>query len=156
MTSMGRREYLRAIHGRYQRSKPAAKGTILDEFCSICGYHRKYAIRLLGQPCPEARPGPRRSRGPSYSRRAIEVLVKVWEAAGYPWSDLDLACLGRAQTGTEGLRPALRQTHQIKPRREAQVTRCVRGVRESLRGVRRTAGAPCRGPKVRSPGPRAR
>jgi len=86
MTSMGRREYLRAIHGRYQRSKPAAKGTILDEFCSICGYHRKYAIRLLGQPRPEARPGPRRSRGPSYSRRAIEVLVKVWEAAGYPWS----------------------------------------------------------------------
>jgi hypothetical protein len=83
---MGRREYLRAIHGRYQRSKPAAKGTILDEFCSICGYHRKYAIRLLGQPRPEARPGPRRSRGPSYSRRAIEVLVKVWEAAGYPWS----------------------------------------------------------------------
>jgi hypothetical protein len=83
---MGRREYLRAIHGRYQRSKPAAKGTILDEFCSICGYHRKYAIRLLGQPRPEARPAPRRSRGPSYSRRAIEVLVKVWEAAGYPWS----------------------------------------------------------------------
>ena len=86
MTSMGRREYLRAIHGRYQRSKPTAKGAILDEFCSICGYHRKYAIRLLGQPRPEARPGPRRSRGPSYSRRAIEVLVKVWEAAGYPWS----------------------------------------------------------------------
>jgi hypothetical protein len=83
---MGRREYLRAIHGRYQRSKPAAKGAILDEFCSICGYHRKYAIRLLGQPRPEVNPGPRRSRGPSYSRRAIEVLVKVWEAAGYPWS----------------------------------------------------------------------
>jgi hypothetical protein len=86
MTSMGRREYLRAIHSRYQRSKPAAKGAILDEFCSICGYHRKYAIRLLGQPRPEARPAPRRSRGPSYSWRAIEVLVKVWEAAGYPRS----------------------------------------------------------------------
>lgn len=86
MTGMGRREYLRAIHSRYQRSKPAAKGAILDEFCSICGYHRKYAIRLLGQPRPEARPGPRRSRGPSYSRRALEVLAQVWEAAGYPWS----------------------------------------------------------------------
>ena len=36
MTGMGRREYLRAIHGRYQRSKPAAKGAILDEFCSVC------------------------------------------------------------------------------------------------------------------------
>ena len=83
---MGRREYLRAIHARYQRSKPEAKGTILDEFCSICGYHRKYAIRLLAKPRPEARPGPRRSRGPSYGRPVIEVLVKIWEAAGYPWS----------------------------------------------------------------------
>ena len=86
MKSMGRREYLRAIHARYQRSKPIAKGAILDEFCSVCGYHRKYAIRLLGQPRPEARPGPRRSRGPSYGRLTIEALVRVWEAAGYPWS----------------------------------------------------------------------
>ncbi len=86
MNSMGRREYLRAIHARYQRSKPEAKGAILDEFCSVCGYHRKYAIRLLAQPRPEARPGPRRSRGPSYGRPVIEVLVKIWEAAGYPWS----------------------------------------------------------------------
>ncbi len=22
---------------------------ILDEFCAVCGYHRKYAIRLLNQ-----------------------------------------------------------------------------------------------------------
>ena len=62
MTGMGRREYLRAIHARYQRSKPEQKGTILDEFCDICGYHRKYAIRLLAEPRPEARPGPRRAR----------------------------------------------------------------------------------------------
>ena len=86
MTRMGRREYLRAIHARYQRSKPEAKGKILDEFCSVCGYHRKYAIRLLARPRPEARPGPRRSRGPSYGRAVVEVLARVWEAAGYPWS----------------------------------------------------------------------
>ena len=56
MTGMGRREYLRAIHARYQRSKPEAKGKILDEFCSNCGYNRKYAIRLLSQPRPEHGP----------------------------------------------------------------------------------------------------
>ena len=83
---MGRREYLRAIHARYQRSKAEAKGKILDEFCSVCGYHRKYAIRLLSRPRPEARPGPRRSRGPSYGRPAIEAMAKLWEAAGFPWS----------------------------------------------------------------------
>ena len=86
MTGMGRREYLRAIHARYRRSKPEAKGAILDEFCRVCGYHRKYAIRLLRQPRPQARPGPRCSRGPSYGRAVIEALAKVWEAAGYPWS----------------------------------------------------------------------
>ena len=86
MTGMARREYLRAIHARYQRSKPEAKGKILDEFCSNCGYNRKYAIRLLSQPRPELRPGPRRLRGPSYGRPVIEVLTRIWEAAGYPWS----------------------------------------------------------------------
>ena len=86
MTGMGRREYLRAIHARYRRSKLEEKGAILDEFCRVCEYHRKYAIRLLRQPRPAARPGPRRSRGPSYGRPVIEALVKIWEAAGYPWS----------------------------------------------------------------------
>ena len=83
---MGRREYLRAIHDRYRRSTAAKKGTILDEFCKICGYHRKYAIRLLRGPRPEAHPWPRRFRGPSYSRTAIQALAVLWEAAGYPWS----------------------------------------------------------------------
>ena len=83
---MGRREYLRAIHDRYRRSSAAKKGPILDEFCKVCRYHRKYAIRLLNAPRPEARPEPRRVRGPSYSRTAIHALAVLWEAAGYPWS----------------------------------------------------------------------
>ena len=83
---MGRREYLRKIHSRYHRSSAEKKGAILDEFCTVCDYHRKYAIRLLNQPCPEAHPGPRRSRGPSYGRPVIQALAQIWEAAGYPWS----------------------------------------------------------------------
>ena len=83
---MGRREYLRAIYERYHRSSTAKKGPILDEFCRICDYHRKYAIRLLNGPRPEAHPRPRRSRGPSYGRLVIQALAQLWEAAGYPWS----------------------------------------------------------------------
>jgi hypothetical protein len=83
---MSRREYLRAIYNRYHRSGPEKKGAILDEFCRVCGYHRKYAIRLLNGPRPEARPRPRRGRGPTYGRQVIQALVLVWEAAGYPWS----------------------------------------------------------------------
>ncbi len=86
MTSMGRREYLRAIHGRYRRASTKAKGPILDEFCRVCGYSRKYAIRLLAKPCPPARPGPRRPRTPHYGPDVIRALMLVWKAAGYPWS----------------------------------------------------------------------
>jgi len=86
MTRMGRREYLRAIHDRYRRAAPKAKGPILDEFCRVCGYNRKYAIRLLGRPCPSTRPGPRRPRRPHYGPDVIRALMIVWKAAGYPWS----------------------------------------------------------------------
>jgi hypothetical protein len=86
MTAMGRREYLGRIYDRYRRGSAEEKGKILDEFCRVCDYHRKHAIRLLRGPRPEAHPRPRRPRGPSYGRPVIQALAQVWEAAGYPWS----------------------------------------------------------------------
>jgi hypothetical protein len=86
MNGMSRREYLRAIWDRYRHSKPEQKGKILDEFCRVCKYNRKYAIWLLNQPRPADRPQPRKPRGCSYGRKVIQVLASVWEVAGYPWS----------------------------------------------------------------------
>jgi hypothetical protein len=83
---MGRREYLRAIYDRYHRGSPEQKGAILDEFCRVCDYHRKYAIRLLNGPRPADRPRRRRARGPTYGPAVIRAPVAIWEAAGYPWS----------------------------------------------------------------------
>lgn len=43
---MGKREkcaHLEAIRGRYRKSDRAGKAAILDEFCAICGFDRKYA-----------------------------------------------------------------------------------------------------------------
>ena len=42
-----KREYLRAIRVRYYYANRWEKKAILDEFCAICGYNRKYAIGLL-------------------------------------------------------------------------------------------------------------
>ncbi len=42
-----KREYLEGIRPRYQRAGKREKGLILDEFCEVCGYDRKHAIRLL-------------------------------------------------------------------------------------------------------------
>ena len=42
-----RQELVAAVAERYQRSTPAERGRILDEFVALTGYHRKHAIRVL-------------------------------------------------------------------------------------------------------------
>jgi len=78
---MGRRskhEYLRAIWDRYQRAGRRYKSKILDEFCAVCGYSRKYAIGLLAR-----KPGRRRKKpGPPrrYDVRVFDPLKALWLA----------------------------------------------------------------------------
>jgi hypothetical protein len=87
MKRSSRKDYLRRIYPRYRHATPAEKGRILDEFCANCGYHRKYAIRLLNGPPPGPRPlRARRPRGVTYGPRLISILKTIWEAADYPWS----------------------------------------------------------------------
>jgi hypothetical protein len=60
---------------------------ILDEYCANCGYHRKYAIRLLNGSPPGSRTvRARRPRGVRYGPPLIRILKAVWEAADFPWS----------------------------------------------------------------------
>jgi hypothetical protein len=80
-----RLEYLRTIYERYQQASKDEKHRMLNEFCKVTRYHRKYALRLLNGPLPEARPRARRRR-PSYPEAVSRALVFVWKAAGYPWS----------------------------------------------------------------------
>jgi len=47
MVKSARRDYLETICKRYRKVRKKDKKPILDEFCINCGYHRKYAIRLL-------------------------------------------------------------------------------------------------------------
>jgi hypothetical protein len=76
-----RQAYLKAIRSRYCRAGKKAKVTILDEFCAVCGYHRKYAIRLLnqrGKPRKKRRAG----RKPLYaSPELLMALKRIWFAS---------------------------------------------------------------------------
>ena len=78
MGGNSRREYLAAIRSRYQQASRMDKGFILKEFCSVCGYHRKHAIRLLnaGQsPTPR-----KRGRKPRYdSPELLTALKRLWQ-----------------------------------------------------------------------------
>ena len=81
MVLRSRREYLDAIRLRYHRSCKKDKAAILDEFCTICGYNRKYAIRLLRKKkagfSSRKRPGPRSIYG---DERFLKALKRIWFA----------------------------------------------------------------------------
>jgi hypothetical protein len=78
------------IQPRYQRAKKLIKTRILDEFCAVCGYHRKYAITLLQQPVrikkkELQKPGPK----PRYHDEAfVKALQRIWYG-------VDLICATR-------------------------------------------------------------
>jgi hypothetical protein len=48
-------DYLKAIYSRYKKVSKPLRARILDEFCQVCGYNRKYAIGLLNGPAPNLR-----------------------------------------------------------------------------------------------------
>jgi hypothetical protein len=75
-----RQAYLKAIRIRYRRARKKVKVTILNEFCAVCGYNRKYAIRLLNQRA-QARKKRRRGRKPTYaSPELLTALKRIWFA----------------------------------------------------------------------------
>lgn len=80
MSIEARREYLGAIRNRYRKANRRQKGVILAEFCQVCGYSRKYAIRILS-----GRLEPRqRKAGPkvTYGLEVVRHLRLLWLATG--------------------------------------------------------------------------
>jgi hypothetical protein len=78
-------EYFKAIYDRYQKATLAIRTAILDEFCQVCHFNRKYAIRKLNGPRPEKLAKPfKRKRPPRYGPIVISILEEVWKHADYP------------------------------------------------------------------------
>lgn len=75
-----RRSYLREIQKRYKKANRKLKKQILDEFCLVCGYNRKYAIRRLAKPLTKHT----KRRGPKCRYEAtvlLPTLRTLWLAA---------------------------------------------------------------------------
>jgi hypothetical protein len=85
MGKRARREYLKMIYGRYHAAEVTEKGKILDEFCKVCGYNRKYAIAKLNSKLPDEEKDHKkvRRRGKTYGAKLIGILAAIWEATGY-------------------------------------------------------------------------
>lgn len=87
MSLAAKQEYLEAIWERYHHARKRGKQRILDEVCHVCGYNRKYAIRLLNGPPPSKRPPPQRRAGrvPKYDDPEIfRFLKRLWKATNLP------------------------------------------------------------------------
>ncbi len=86
MSKKSKREYFRQIYPRYRVADAQEKSRILNEFCEVCGYNRKYAIAKLNAPAPEKEGSSskkKRHRVNLYSHAVIAILYTVWVAAGY-------------------------------------------------------------------------
>jgi len=85
MGKKGRREYFERIYSRYRSAGAEEKSRILDEFCEVCGYNRKYAIAKLNGPGPEQQRFRKRRRVRSfrYGPGVIAILAALWSATGY-------------------------------------------------------------------------
>jgi hypothetical protein len=79
---MGKNEryaYLKAVRDRYQEADKKSKTAILNEFCQVCSYNRKYAIRLLNRKRKRLRGRP--GRKPVYgSMEFLKALKRIWMA----------------------------------------------------------------------------
>lgn len=84
MVSSSKREYLAKIKDRYRHAGRKYKKIILDEFCKVCGHHRKHAIRLLNQDGRKKRKTP--GRRCEYGAEEIRVLEDIWLNADRPCS----------------------------------------------------------------------
>jgi len=108
MSLTAKREYLGRIYGRYQRVGRAHKGKILDEFCAVCGYGRKFALRLLNRPLlrRRRRPGPK----PKYeAARVLPALKGIWLLADQPCGKLFKATLPLWLPFVPELEPSIRK-----------------------------------------------
>jgi len=73
-------EYWKAIYSRYSKATTSARIEMLNEFCAICDYNRKYAIGVLNGPPPIlSKKQPPKKRAPIYGHPVTSVLTATME-----------------------------------------------------------------------------
>jgi len=85
MSDQSRREVILKMQERYAGRGREGRSRLLDEICELCGYDRKYAIKLLRRKAPvgdgKARRGGPRSR---YGEAERRVIKDIWLGAEQP------------------------------------------------------------------------
>lgn len=82
MSKKAKQEYLLTLQERYKKADKEEKKKILDEFCAVCEYNRKYAIRILNCKSKHLRKR-QKKRGPKSKYDSAEILdfiIKLWKS----------------------------------------------------------------------------
>jgi len=116
MTRGSIEEYTEAVRERYLRASKKGKGSILDEFVNVTGYHRKSAIRLFHRK-RQVVPRRRRGRTRQYDVRTVEALKVAWEVT-------DRICSRRLQPFLPELIKVLRRYGEKLMTAEVEVRLC--------------------------------
>ncbi len=84
MSISSRQEVVDRLRHKYHNAGIGYRRKLIDELCSVGGYERKYAIKLLNG----RRPGPSgRRRGgsrPRYGAAERQVVEAIWQLSDYP------------------------------------------------------------------------
>lgn len=82
MSQLSRKEYLAKMRWRYAQRGREGKSRLLDEFCAVCGYDRKHAIKLLGRTpaATKAKAGRKRV----YTKEVVAVIKRIWLSSEQP------------------------------------------------------------------------
>jgi len=83
MGPMDRRSYLLTVRPRYLKAGRAEKVQILNEFCAVCGYHRKYATNLMNKPVRVTKKGKPGRKSKYRGQRFSEVLQRIWHVSDF-------------------------------------------------------------------------
>lgn len=81
MTAPARRELVEALRQRYAAATREEKVSILTEFTSVSGLHRKSAVRVLNAETEAEAPMKRAGRPRLYDQAVQQALVTLWEAS---------------------------------------------------------------------------
>ncbi len=81
MSYESRKEYIHRMGHRYKRASKRYKTRLIDEVCQVCGYERKYAIKLLGGKI--RRSAKQRGRKSYYANpEFLAALKTIWHQTG--------------------------------------------------------------------------
>ena len=83
MSLNSKRELLEVVRPRYLKANKAEKQTMLDEFTSATGYHRKYAIRVLKHQVQKHLPSKASGYPSIYGGEVVQALEQIWEVYGH-------------------------------------------------------------------------